>query len=280
MSAEEAKAPPVEGEEVPAEGAPEAVEEVVPEEDLIPVMALDEFYPESFVDKVIPDSTLSKRTMQFYECLGQSSFKRYNYHWLGDSDFIYAAGNTYQIYNVESKTRRIFHGTDTDGIGSICVHPSRKYFAVAEKGPMPNIYIYEWPSLKLYRICKKGTEMKYAHVEFSSSGTKLASLGGAPDYTLTVWDWLSQGVILKSKAFSQEVFRVSFSPYTDDILFTAGSGHIKFWKMAQTFTGLKLQDEIAKFGQLELSDVSAYYELPDGKVVSGTEYGTLIVWEG
>lgn len=73
---------------------------------------------------------------------------------------------------------------------------------------------------------------------------------------------------------------MSFSPYTDDILFTCGSGHIKFWKMAQTFTGLKLQDEIAKFGQLELSDVSAYYELPDGKVVSGTEYGTLIVWEG
>jgi hypothetical protein len=49
--------------------------------------------------------------------------------------------------------------------------------------------------------------------------------------------------------------------------------------MAQTFTGLKLQDEIAKFGQLELSDVSAYYELLDGKVVSGTECGTLIVCE-
>jgi cilia- and flagella-associated protein 44 len=120
----------------------------------------------------------------------------------------------------------------------------------------------------------------YAHVEFSSSGKTMASLGGAPDYTLTVWDWLAQKVVLKSKAFSQEVFRVSFSPYTDDILFTCGSGHIRFWKMAQTFTGLKLQGEIAKFGQLELSDQASFYELPDGKVVSGTEYGTLIVWEG
>lgn len=160
--------------------------------------------------------------MQFFECMGQSSFKRYNYHWLGDQDFIYAAGNTYQIYNMESKQRRIFHGTDTDGIGSICVHPTRKYFSVAEKGTSPNIYIYEWPSLKLYRICKKGTEKRYAHIEFSSSGTKLASLGGSPDYTLTVWDWLAQKVILKCKAFSQEIFRVSFSPYTDDILFTSG----------------------------------------------------------
>ena len=86
--------------------------------------------------------------------------------------------------------------------------------------------------------------------------------------------------VLKAKAFSAEVYRVSFSPYTDDILFTCGSGHIIFWKMAQTFTGLKLQGQIAKFGQLELSDTSAFYELPDGKVVSGTSYGTLIVWEG
>jgi len=145
---------------------------------------------------------------------------------------------------------------------------------------MPNIYIYEYPSLKLYRICRKGTETMYAHVEYSRSGKTLASLGGSPDYTLTVWDWVNQRVVLRAKAFSQEIFRVSFSPYSDDILFTCGSGHIRFWKMAQTFTGLKLQGEIAKFGQLELSDVSCFYELADGKVVSGTEYGTLIVWEG
>jgi WD40 repeat protein len=160
------------------------------------------------------------------------------------------------------------------------VHPSKKYFAVAEKGVSPNAYIYEWPSLKLYRICKKGTDFTYAHVEFSTTGEKLATLGGDPDYTLTVWDWVNQQVILKSKAFGIDVFRVSFSPYTDNVLVSCGSTHIRFWKMAQTFTGLKLQGEIAKFGQLELTDISCFYELPDGKVVSGSEYGNLIIWEG
>lgn len=134
--------------------------------------------------------------------------------------------------------------------------------------------------MRLYRILRKGTENLYAHIEFSVSGTKLASVGGNPDYTITVWDWVGQRVILKAKAFSQEVFRVSFSPFTDDILFTSGSGHIRFWRMAQTFTGLKLQGEIGKFGQLELSDVTGFAELPDGKIVSGSEYGTLILWEG
>lgn len=54
--------------------------------------------------------------------------------------------------------REIYHSRDTDGVGSIAVHPDKKYFAVGEKGTMPNIYIYEYPSLKLYRILKKGTE--------------------------------------------------------------------------------------------------------------------------
>lgn len=76
------------------------------------------------------------------------------------------------------------------------------------------------------------------------------------------------------------MYRASFSPTSDNIIFTSGSGHIKFWKMAETFTGLKLQGEIAKFGKLELSDVYAFYELPDGKVISGTDQGTLILWDG
>lgn len=36
--------------------------------------------------------------------------------------------------------------------------------------------------------------------------------------------------------------------------------------MAHTFTGLKLQGSIGKFGNEELSDVSGYADMPDGKV--------------
>lgn len=43
---------------------------------------------------------------------------------------------------------------------------------------------------------------------------------------------------------------------------------------------MKLKGDIAKFGQQELSDVSAFYTYPDGKVISSTEYGTLLLWEG
>jgi WD40 repeat protein len=57
-------------------------------------------------------------------------------------------------------------------------------------------------------------------------------------------------------------------------------GHIKFWRMASTFTGLKLQGYLGKFGSSELSDIVAFIQLQDGKVLSSTETGTLLLWDG
>lgn len=50
--------------------------------------------------------------------------------------------------------------------------------------------------------------------------------------------------------------------------------------MAATFTGLKLQGAIGKFGNVELSDVAGFVELPDGKVLSTTESGHMLLWDG
>lgn len=41
-----------------------------------------------------------------------------------------------------------------------------------------------------------------------------------------------------------------------------------------------MKGEIAKFGQVELSDVYAFYIFPDGKSITSTEYGKLLLWEG
>lgn len=45
-----------------------------------------------------------------------------------------------------------------------------------------------------------------------------------------------------------------------------GAAHIKFWKMAQTFTGLKLKGELGRFGKTEICDVLGVYPMPDEKV--------------
>ena len=76
-------------------------------------------------------------------------------------------------------------------------------------------------------ILSDGTDLGYAYVDFNSSGTLLASVGGNPDYTLTIWNWKLEQPILRTKAFSQEVFKVTFNPEDDEQLTTSGSRHIK-----------------------------------------------------
>ena len=97
---------------------------------------------------------------------------------------------------------------------------------------------------------------------------------------LTLWDWQREKILLRSKAFSQDVFAVAYSPNDAGRLLTSGSGHAKFWRMSGTFTGLKLQGQLGKFGGTELTDIAASCELPDGKVLSGTEAGHLLLWDG
>ena len=86
--------------------------------------------------------------------------------------------------------------------------------------------------------------------------------------------------VLRSKAYSLDVFRVSFSPELQGQLTTSGIGHIRFWQMAETFTGLKLQGQLGRFGKTSVSDIEGFVQLPDGKVVSGAEWGNILVWDG
>ena len=50
--------------------------------------------------------------------------------------------------------------------------------------------------------------------------------------------------------------------------------------MSSTFTGIKLQGYLGKFGASELSDICAFVQLPDGKVLSSTETGNMLLWDG
>ncbi|KAL5020106.1 hypothetical protein ScPMuIL_002998 [Solemya velum] len=228
--------------------------------------------------KVSEESGLPEDLLVLQHSFGYDCTKRANLHILDVKTVVFAAGNMVQLLDLQTKEQTYIRSTSGGGIGAIAVHPSRKYFAVAEKGEGPNINIFEYPSLKLYRILRGGTERSYNYVDLD--GDLLGSQGGDPDYMLTLWNWKEEKTVLRCKAFSQEVFRVSFSTELEGQLTTAGTGHIRFWKMADTFTGLKLQGAIGKFGKTEITDIEGYVELPDGKVLSGSEWGNMLLWEG
>ena len=169
-AAEAAEAPAAEPAEGEAEEAKAEEEEKLDDEEVARRAnrkAVDQFYPDDYSAKDLEDSKISKRNFAFHGVLGIPSMKRYNIHFLSAQEIIFVSGNKYQTYNLQTQKKTTYHGRDRDGVGSIAVHPKQKFFAVAEKGSYPNIYIYSYPELKLYRILTRGTETRYAHVEFS-----------------------------------------------------------------------------------------------------------------
>lgn len=52
------------------------------------------------------------------------------------------------------------------------------------------------------------------------------------------------------------------------------------WLLVLLLLLVMLQGALGRFGAVELSDVAAFVELPDGKVLSGSEAGDLLLWEG
>ena len=109
----------------------------------------------------------------------------------------------------------------------------------------------------------------------SASTEEFEWSANAEIFSVTIYSFDSNLYSTKCFLLFKDVFSVKFSLDDERRLTTCGTGHIRFWKLAATFTGLKLQGLIGKFGKAELSDIAAFVECPDGKVVSGTESGSL-----
>lgn len=240
-----------------------------------------------------PDVTQSERlrnlvdpsSMQLVAANHIAVSTRNSAHRVGPNQLAIHTGNFVILYDYSSQKMVYNIGRDGGGIGAIAVHPQLSFIAVAEecKTRAPNVYLYQLAPDGLTDpqfVLRSGTERSYSAASFSRDGRLLATVGSAPDFMLTIWNWREEKVILRYKAFSQEVYNVKFSPYFDGTLITSGTGHIRMWKMANTFTGLKLKGLLGKFGQVELSDVCAFLEFPDGKILSGTETGQFLLWSG
>ncbi|XP_006903052.1 PREDICTED: WD repeat-containing protein 52 [Elephantulus edwardii] len=214
---------------------------------------------------VTPNSSIPLNLLSLVHSFGYDCRRRANLQLLDSCTLMYIAGNQLILLDLKTKEQIYVRSTSGGGIGAIGVHPYKTHFTVAEKGNSPNIIIYEYPSLQPYRVLRDGCDLGYAYVDFNYDGTLLASVGSSPDYTFTIWNWKEEQPMLRTKAFTQDVFKVTFNPEDDEQLTTAGAGHIKFWEMAFTFTGLKLQGYLGRFGKTNTSDIEGYMELPDGK---------------
>ncbi|KAK9834537.1 hypothetical protein WJX74_003954 [Apatococcus lobatus] len=172
-----------------------------------------------------------------------------------------------------------------EGIGALAMHPGGAMFLLGgrHRTRPPFLGVYGWGQTgealpKLVKALPGGAQKGFVNAAFNTSGFQLATVAGGPDHMLTIWDWQQGEPLLQSKSTGQEVWRIAFCPFTEGALVTGGAGHIRFWMMARTFTGLKLRGQAGRFGALDASDTAGFAELPSRKVISGTTKGGLYIW--
>jgi hypothetical protein len=119
----------------------------------------DDFYYN--VEDIIQHSSASKRlsdTLKIHHSFGLST-KRHNIHMIDSDTLLTAVGNVLLTLSLKTRKFNMIMGLREGSIGSIAIHPLGKFIAVGEiHRDSPNIYIYEYPSFKVYRILRNGAQ--------------------------------------------------------------------------------------------------------------------------
>ncbi|CAK9822070.1 Cilia- and flagella-associated protein 44 [Anthophora retusa] len=233
----------------------------------------------SFISKKSENGSITENILEFFYNYGYNCRKYFNLCVVDTNTIAFAAGNLIQFFNVEENKVWFERGSYGTGIGHICKNPVFEHIAVGVNGTVPLINVYNWPSMDIVVVLQGGTTKCYLHLTYSPDGLLLASQGGAPDYYISLWNWKESKIVLQCKSYVQDVYNITFSKYIPGQLTTSGIGHIKFWKMSKTFTGLKLKGEIGKFGNTEISDIIAIHPMPNETVISGCEWGNILLWD-
>ena len=143
---------------------------------------------------------------ELYHAFGLDSSRKGNLQYVeGDDEpsLMFLAGNSLVFVGLSSVTRRYLFSIGGHGLGSFVVHPSHNYLAVGETGNSPNVFVYTYPELHVFKTLKNGAIRSFSCMSFSPSGEKLATVSSSPDFLLTIWDWAEERMLLHSKVSCQ-----------------------------------------------------------------------------
>lgn len=181
----------------------------------------------------------------------------------------YASGHTLQLMNVATRKNLDYVFTAKNLITSISFCGKENLIAISEKG-YPDIQLLTTPHLKPYvmqRYLLGLTDDSTVSLCFSADGSKLVSLGSAPNYTITLWDF-RKGVILCQISNGGPANQVSVNPLNPHQICTSGSGAIRFWWLREGYKKftIKSTSKDATFVRLEQQRIAArrYLKERDG----------------
>ncbi len=126
--------------------------------------------------------------------------RRHTLNRLGKSTLLTMAGNAAMFLNLDDLIQEFLVGIN----GAVSAPSPYTH----RENTLPSVRREQTPMStstrtppRLARVLSHGTERAFSDMRFSSDGR----IGSFPDYLLHIWNWLQELIILRAKAFSQEV---------------------------------------------------------------------------
>ncbi|KAK7197760.1 WD domain, G-beta repeat [Novymonas esmeraldas] len=113
-------------------------------------------------------------------------------HWLDDGSLVYPVGKTIVLQQPSSCTQRFLEAAyQSTAITAITMSANKKFMAIAESGPHPQVQIIDTVTRKRRKVLSVSDldSDRYVALSFSSDGRHLVTQGGAPGWNLHYWNW-------------------------------------------------------------------------------------------
>ncbi|XP_013116263.2 cilia- and flagella-associated protein 44 [Stomoxys calcitrans] len=244
---------------------------------------MGEISEDSLDNEEVPGPTFeANEVIKLKHSFGYDCKRLFNMVLIDEDTLVFASGTYIHYFSISRREVTFRETVFGCGVGFITKNYNSNYqglLTIGENGPKATVFIYKHPSIEPRIKLEGAAKQQFTCGSYNSSGELFASQAGYPDFMLTIWRWEKTEVVLRSKAFQNDVLHVHFSRFNPILLVSCGLSHIKFWKMANTFTGLKLQGDLGRFGKTDFSDIYAVCMLADETVISGCEWGNMLLWE-
>ncbi|CAM9492887.1 unnamed protein product [Chrysoparadoxa australica] len=192
---------------------------------------------------------------------------------------LYVAGHNLVFYDILEKSQRFIHGTEgCAAITALAICPNSKFVAVAESQGEHQICIYDLRTLRKRKSLAQPADTatrEFVSIAFSHDSNLLLTQGGAPNWTLSLWNWHKARLLGQvSTSDSLPVYACTFSPVDASLACVTGNNVFRFYRVKESGIHAMPLCRVREHNFLS----HAWLKQPEDHLVLGTEKGQLILF--
>jgi len=195
---------------------------------------------------------------------------------------VYVAGHTLVLYSLTDRRQRFLNAAEiTDKITAFSSGSGRRLAAVAERGDRPQVHVFD---LRTFRRKKTITvseshngAREFVALSFSEDEQSLVTLTGAPDWTLTSWNWAKAKIIASTQASTSpelSMCQCLYNPIDSTVAVCCGKEYVKFFRI--------VDKEIRVLQETHMPEQNftcmCWMRHPDDHLLVGTESGQIFMF--